>query len=95
MRLTKHTLNCIKTAPLTDLETWLSREGATSLFLQESLSQTAMEKQMEEVSGTEKAGLGRRCWKEVQEDFKGSEKWPGFLRAVQRAVGWEMYYLES
>lgn len=50
---------------------------------------------MEEVSGTEGAGLGRRCWKDVQEDFKGSEKWPGFLRAVQRAVGWEMYCLES
>ena len=32
-------------------------------------------------------GLGRRHWKEVQKDFKGTEKRTRFAGAVQRSVG--------
>lgn len=31
-------------------------------------------------------GLGRRKWKGVQKDFKGTETWMGFAGAFQRPV---------
>lgn len=34
-------------------------------------------------------GLGRRHWKDVQKDFGETEKWTGFVGAVQRPVEWK------
>lgn len=31
-------------------------------------------------------GLGRRHWKDMQKDFGETEKWTGFVGAVQRPV---------